>query len=395
MSPCAGPRTAVANPVEVTASTRVSEEYNDNVSFQKGGPDDFGTLVGAGLWVDYRTPRTALSVYGRNTAVFFTRERGLRNAARAQNGGLELLHAWSPRLSIHMVDFMTRFDETRSSAVNSDESTPPAPENTPPSSAGSTAILRQGESLSNSAGLDLSYRLRPQWTAVTRYWNHLENFSEPSSRDLINTCSVRLRHDWSPTLSLEHGYEYTRFDFRHNGADVETHTPFTGIKARLTPKWTAEGSIGPSLTRRLGKHTGGALGNTEPTYRLTLARMDQRSVVLISGSRQITASAGIAGASLTHGASLFYDRRLLEHLSASLHAAWVDFNTDAADFSALTTGAAVEWEITKYLSAVLDYSYRRRESDRGVSNRLEAGTVDGNIISVSVRFAPPIWRGYL
>jgi hypothetical protein len=235
-----------------------------------------------------------------------------------------------------------------------------------------------------------SYRLTSRWTSTLTYSNGLNDFSNPGGHEMTNRALLSLGYAWSPVLSLSTYYSYSRFDVR-TPPSTESHSAGVGAGYQLGQTWWVNGTAGFFVNRSLGSNGDSISTRTGPTGDLVLTKTFHHSTAQVGVSQEVTASAGVAGTSVTREAFLAYDLTILPRLTASVSPSYIEFNTTPTDFRVLQVPAL----LTEYFSATLSYCYRYRESSQPVPGVLTQGTVDGNLVELYVTAYYPAWRGNL
>jgi hypothetical protein len=390
-----GARCTLADPLVLTPRLSVGEQYNDNIFFDATHREDYVTTVSPGLTLNYQGPRVTTFLSGSTTAVWFARHTGQNQALDSQFGTLGMSYDASPRLTLTMNDSVTHLHETRTSSEALSVTGPPPPEAQPPGPATeASALLPRGEVFSNFFAGSAAYRLTPLWTSTLTYSNGLNDFTNPGGHELTNQAAVSLGYACSPVLSLSPYYSYSRFNVRV-GPSTESHSAGIGAGYQLGQTWSVKGSAGFFVNRPLGSNGDSISTRTGPTVDLVLTKTFEHSKARAGVSQQVTASAGVAGTSVTRSAFLGYDLTLLPHLTASVAPSFSDFDTSQSDFRVLQVPAVLTYTFWKYFSATLSYAYRYREASQSVPGVLDQGTVDGNLVQLFVTASYPVWHGNL
>jgi len=380
------PSRVVAAPVAVTGFAAVGEEYNENIFFRADKVEDYVTAVTAGIGVDYRRPRTEITFAGRNTAEFFARNTREGDPIRFQSGLLDVRHEISSKLSAGFSEAVRHLSETRTGESFAGVEAPPAEQ--------ASTLLQRGEVLSNSGKLDLEYRPAPRWTGTLGGRADVTEFRRPRARDVQGGARMGIEYALRRNASLLVEHEYRRFAFDATGGDSETYGPRAGVRYDIGPSWQFEAFAGLSVARVIRSEKDRKSGQVEPTFAVGVRKRFARWSMNVRGSRDFTSSAGVAGLSVTDSWSVNSRFRLSGHLSAFLSAGWVRFDTEATDFWALTTGAAVEWLFRRGMTGRAAYQYRRREATNTArAGVLEAGVAEGSIVSLRIEISRDIWRG--
>ncbi len=386
---------AAANPLTVAPGVFVSEEYNDNIFFQPQKVDDYITVVGFRLNVGYQTQssNTTLSL-GVSGNYFARRTVATVDLAQGQSLRSSTSYRYSERLSFTINERLARLNSSarglgfiNSGGTTTGDVTAQDPAQVNPGDV--NLLLPSGSALTNSFGLTASYLLAPLWTGGLSYTNGVSNFTDPNSTNLTNRVGGHLSYQWSEPLSLNGNYTYSRFN-ASNAPDSEGHTVTVGAGYTPAPLWSMFGSVGASLNRSVGSSNTST--RTSAAFSLGLDRQFERSSLSLGAQQGLTPSAGIAGASTTIGGYVSYDIQLTEYLSGALHSSYSNFDTTSGSFDVYQARAALFYPVWRNITAALVYAYRRRDSSQSISNTLQAGTVDGNIVLIQVGTTFQLWQ---
>ena len=382
-------RVGWADPLTLTPSVSVSEQYNDNVFFDDQGAEDFVTSIHEGLSLSYQRPRLSLSLSTGNSSQLYARQTQENSATGAQYGTLTAASQPSERLSLTLSDSMARVDRTRNGSAPGSSSELPAAEQPSPD-AQASVLLSRGSALTNSFGSSASYLLAPRWTAGLTYNNSLSDFSDPGGSDITNRFGLSLGYAWRPTTSISVFYSYSRFDTQ-NFPHTQSHNPALGFSHRFDPTWSVSASTGIYVRSPLtsGRGVSTTVG---PTFSASVTKLFERASLVGGAAQQITGSGGVAGASTTLSAFLGYQAQLLEKVSGSLYASYGHFDTDQTTYEFVTGTAVLSMPFWRYFRGGLSYSYRWRDNTQATANTT-AGVVDGNLVQLYVSASYPVWRG--
>ena len=386
---CTVCRAGWADPLTLTPSLSLSEQYNDNVFFDDRGVDDFVTSIHEGLSLSYQRPRLSLSLSTGNSSQLYARQTQENSATGAQYGTLTAASQPSERLSLSLSDTMTRVDRTRNSAAPGSAPIPPGTEQPPPE-AQASVLLSRGSALTNSFFGSASYLLAPRWTGGVTYSNSLSDFSDPGGSDITNRTGLSLGYAWRPTTSISAFYSYSRFDTQ-NFPHTQSHNPGLGFSHQFDPTWSLSASSGVYVRSPLASGRG-VPTEVGPTFNVTATKLFARGSAFGGAAQQITTSGGVAGASTTLSAFLGYQTQLLEKVSGSLNGTYGHFDTDQTTYEFVTASAALSVSFWRYFRGGLSYSYRWRDSTQATTTTT-AGVVDGNLVQLYVSASYPVWRG--
>lgn len=390
-------RPVAADPLVVTPQLWVSEQYNDNIFFTKDQVSDFITSVTPSLTLQYRQPRFTAFLNATTSAQFFARQTSESNWAANQSGVLSVSYRASPRLSLTVNDAVSRVDATRTGNLPlASQPAPPAaeqppPVEPPPPSFTASTLLPRGGALSNFVTAQASYAISPTWSGSVSYSNGLSNFNDPGGQNLSNTAGLQVRYLWDPELTFNAAYLYSRFNLSSE-PDTESQSVILGAAYAFAQTWSLSGYAGLYVNRALESGGDDNVSNgVGPTFSFTLSKAFERSSALLGVTQGITPSAGVAGVSQTLSVFLRYQQQFTRDLSGWVGTNYARFDASPTTFSVLVANVGLSYQVWRYLSAGLSYSYQRSDSNQAVSNVLESGIVDGNLVSLYLSASYP-WQ---
>jgi len=379
----------------------VSEQYNDNVYFDDRDIWDFVTLIGYGLSLDYSQPRFHGSVAAGNSAQVYARQTGEDSAAGSQSGTASVQYQPWERLILDATDSLSWVRRTRTGSNSaSGQATPPdqPPPDLPPPGPDvqASTLLARGDAFSNYFASSLSYIVRPRWTLGLNYGHSVSNFNDPGARDLTNRTGASLGYAWRPTTAVSTYFSYSRFDFKDQDVpDTESFGGGVGVSEQFYPTLSLSASAGFfTNSPRDSNGSGGVADSSGPTWSVGLTKGFERASLNAGASQSITASGGVGGTSETRSAFLGYSQQLRERLSGSLSTSYGHFDASGPNYQFVVVSAGLSTSFWRYFTAGLRYNYRWRDASQSTES-LSQGSVDGNIVSVYVSTAYPLWRGEL
>lgn len=383
--PASGHR-AAAQTLVLTPHLSVSEQYNDNVFFDDRKVDDFVTSIAPGATLRYDRALLSVGLSGSTSAQFFARQPSNDRIAGTQSGVLDAYYEASPRLSLQLADGVTRVNQTR---TDSGQATAPPPDSNDPGQV--ATLLPRGDALSNFFTMGTGYQLTPRWSTSASYRNSYSNFSNPNGQDVAHGAALSLGYALRANLSTSLSYGYSYFDLNEDPpSTTESHSINVGGGYQYDPYWSASVSAGVFVNRPLRSSGGSISDSIGPLFNVSLTRATERGSISVGAAQTITTSAGVAGVSQTRGVFGQYQMQLTERLSGQVGVHYSHFDTDTTQFQVLQVSAGLSMPLGRYFSAGLTYSYRFRDSSRATAS-LQKGSVDGNVVSISVTASYPLW----
>jgi hypothetical protein len=394
---CAFPDGVAADgPLVVTPYLAVSEQYNDNVFFDSSHTPDFITSITPGLSLQYEQPRLTFSLSGGTSAQIYARQTSENGLARSQSGALSAAYQASERLSLTLSDSVSRVTQTRTGSQPAGQVTALPPVEQPSPDIGVNTLLPRGDTLTNSFAGSAAYQLAPRWTGTATYSNSLSNFTDPGGQNVTHQLSGGLTHPWSPTLSLNGSFSYSRY-IVSQATDTESYSPSAGCGYAYNPTISLSASAGFYVNRPLqvsvGDNQSESIG---PTFNLTAAKAFEDAALSLTASQGITTNAGVTGVSQTRTVSLAYARTLMQHLSGSIVTSYSNYDTGTS-FQVIQVYASLSYSypVWRYINAGVSYSFNWQDTLQAVPSRITAGSVYGNIVQVYISASYPVWQGSL
>jgi opacity protein-like surface antigen len=379
--------------LDLTPNAQLSESYNDNIYFEPDKTSSTVTRVGVGLGVHYVTQNSNTNL-NLGVALAYLPAVNQTTVSIGEGQAFNLATTWqlTPDLELGVYDALGRVGSQRQSFVlGTGTILPPSQQQTDPAvnNPGNVSfILPRDSALNNSFGATLTYFIDPRWSTSLSYGNGITNFQSPNDLQLTQRGGIQLGYQWTPTLSIGPGIQYSRFN-NTNAPDSESYTATVGANYQVNEFWNAFGALGGTYTRYL-EGPSSSFGSVN--FNIGLNRIFEYSILTVGAQQGVTPSAGVAGASQTLGGYLGYTILLTEYLSGTLYTNYTHFDTTTADFGYLTLITGLSYPVWQNIYAGLVYSYIRQDSNQAVQDVLAAGVVDQNAIRLQFSWAEPWWR---
>ena len=382
---------ALADPLTVLPSVTLSEEYTDNVFFQVNPQSDFITRLQLGLGVTYNTPRSQTTLSTATSAVYFAKRpsESQISLANAQQLSLTSTYAAAPQLSLAVNNGFVRSKNSNDLAFilspGGISAPPPEPDPSQGNPGNAAVVLPRGSALNNSFGASAAYTFEPSWITTVAYTNGYGSYTNPDSQNLTQRGLLTLTHPWSPSLSFNGNYSYSRFNST-NAADSESNAFYVGASYQYSEKWSGTASAGASFNDSI--EAGGAPTGVNAIYNLAVTRLLQERWGVTAGvSQNMTPSVGVAGASVTLNTYLSSWATLAKNLTGTVYVSYSNFNTSGPDFYLFSTQIGLYYPVWRRVTAGLIYGFRQTDSVPGVT--LTSGqTINAN--SVQIRLST-VW----
>lgn len=378
---------ARADPLTLIPSVTLSEEYTDNVFFREDPQWDFLTRVRLGLGLTYETPRSRTTLATGTSGVYLARQtdQSQINIADAQQFFLTTTYQVTPRFSLGINDGFVRTKDTRDlNFILSPGgiSTPPPVSDPSDNNPGNASVfLPRGSAINNSFGISGAYAFAPLWTTTLAYTNGYGWFSDPDAENLVQRGLVTLGRQWSPSLTFNGSYAYSRFN-NTNAPDSQSNAIYIGASYQYSEMWSGVASAGASLNNSI--ETGGAPQRINAVYNLAITRLLQEGWQVTAGvSQNVTPSVGVAGASVTLNTYLASWAELGDRFTGTFYLSYSNFDATGADFYLLNTQIGLFYPLWRDVFAGFIYGFRQRDSEPGI-DQTSGETINGNSVRLQV-----------
>lgn len=379
-------------------SLGLGEQYSDNIFFQKNKEHDFITTVDPTLSFFY-APLGETSPTGSLTITpsgqIYARHSEFNNFGDNISANAAYAYRYSPRLNFNFSDSLQRQGPTRTGGLGEPIQLQTGPTTSVPGS-GAAQNLRElissGDLISNSIALQGSFLYQPDISFSGHYSNSIVNFIRDGGSDVFHTIGGRGVYNWRQDHNLHAGYSISISNSR-NGNDAVIHNfdigddYFSNYTLQLTPTLSVTASSGLSLN----------VGNSGPRVanntNLTITKLWETAVLNAGLRKGLTPSFGISGISDTTSIFGIFNLRFTERLSTQANADWSFFDTKDVNFKTFRVGIGLQYLLTNWLSAALNYRFNQRISGSGSSSTdlLERGTVSSNAVSMVFTTHFDIW----
>jgi hypothetical protein len=384
-------------------SLTVGEGYSDNIFFTKNREHDFITVINPTLSFFYGPegqvePTLNLSftpsgqIYARHSELSNFGDNFLFNGAYT--------YQYSPRLNFKLADNMQRLGQTRTAIEPLNVLQGPGSVTSPPAGAvpGSLSqntadFLSGGAQLSNFFSLQGSYLYRPDVSFTGGYSSNYTNFIDQGGSDLSNTFYFRGVYNWLRDHNLHAGYSISLVKSRNGDSNTIQNFDigddyFTQYKLQLTPTLSLAASTGVSLN--VGSKDGPPVANNT---NITITKLWETATLSGGVQTGLTPSYGVAGISKTTSVLANFAMSVTEKLSVNSSVNFSLFDTDDVDFKTFQATLGLQYLMTTWLSANLNYNFSWIDSGSGASNTdlLTKGIVKANNIFLTLTSRFDLW----
>ena len=390
-------------------SLGIGEQYNDNIFFSKTKEHDFITSFLPTLSFFYAPPgetepagRLAITPTGE----VYARHSALNNFGENVSINSSYLYRYSPRLTFNFSDTFGRQGPTRTGGAGELFALQTGPTTSVPG-AGATRNLKDlvsgGDQLTNSLSLQGDYLFRPDISITSSYSNSYTRFIGAGGTDVFHTMGARGIYNWRRDHNLHAGYFLSISNSRNGDSELIHNFDFgddyfSNYNLQLTPTLSLTASTGLAFTTgdngsrsTDGKRKSGPqlASNTN----ITVTKLWETAALNAGFSKGLTPSFGISGISDTMAIFTNLIFRFTEKLSANADATWSHYDTEDGNFKTFQAGMGLQYTITSWLSAGLNYRFRWVDGGSGAtqSDLLNRGTVNSNSVSLVLTSHFDLW----
>lgn len=264
-----------------------------------------------------------------------------------------------------------------------------------PSTPNSQLLRAEGNNLRNTAGLDFTAVLAPQWSAVVGYRNSYFDYDAPQFADFLNRTehlpSLGLRYQLSPKTVTSLNYQFGLNDYRTaNERDSTSHYLFAGVDHSFTARLVGSVRLGAQYIEWENAGGGQRADATNPyaDANLTYSYTDGSNVQLgVRHGRNATDLVGVLDqqstlvyGSINHQITALLRATLIgQYQNAEFVGVSKGVGADGSSEDYMSIGLTLNYQINAYLSAEAAYYYDR------LSSKIDLRDYDRNRVFVGVR----------
>lgn len=341
----------------------------------------FGFEVTPGIRFSVPLDNTTISA-GYTYGLRYYEDRPGRSYDQFHLADVQLNHAFNERYKVSLFDNFAIAQEPEQVG-----SSPGAPN--------SQLLRAEGSNLRNTAGLDFTAAIAPQWSAVVGYRNSYFDYDAQQFGDFLNRIehlpSLGIRYQLSPKTVTSLNYQYGDNDYKTaNERDAKSHYFFAGVDHSFTARLVGAIRAGAQFIE-WNNAQGGQRGDATNPYidaNLTYSYSDGSTAQLgVRHGRNATDLAGV----LDQRSTLVYgslNHQITARLRASLvgqyqNAEFVGVTdgvgADGSSEDYLSLGFTLNYKVNTYLSAEAAYYFDR------LSSKIDLRDYDRNRVFVGVR----------
>jgi hypothetical protein len=262
-------------------------------------------------------------------------------------------------------------------------------------------LVIEGQRLENQSGVGADFRYSPNLTLRGRYcWEYLD-FIDTGGNEFAHSMGVEGNYQLGERHTVHARYTLSMIRSRDGQRnfvhDFDIGDNFlNNHEIHLTPTLIFSFSTGIAL---LTKSTGGGQDSHDGKFRVEnkldahLTKIWEAAAATLGVRRGLTSSLGVAGPSFTTSFFSHVQFRLTRRLAGVLGAEYDSFDTGDETFDTLQTFLSFQYQVTSWLSAYLNYSYRMLDGGSGTTNStsLSPGVTSGNSVFLGFSFTMDIW----
>lgn len=369
-----------------TGNNKVDIDNADGDNNSSTGADQrkessFGFEVTPGIRFSFPLDNTTISA-GYTYGLRYYEDRPGRSYDQFHLADVQVNHAFNERYKISLFDNFAIAQEPEQVGGS-------------PGAPNSQLLRAEGSNLRNTAGLDFTAAIAPQWSAVLGYRNSYYNYDAPQFGDFLDRTehlpSLGIRYQLSPKTVTSLNYQYGDNNYKTaNERDSTSHYFFVGVDHSFTARLVGAIRAGAQFIE-WDNAQGGQRGDATNPYidaNLTYSYSDGSTAQLgVRHGRNATDLVGV----LDQQSTLVYgsiNHQITARLRASVvgqyqNAEFVGVtNGQGADGSSedyMSLGFTLNYKINAYLSAEAAYYFDR------LSSKIDLRDYDRNRVFVGVR----------
>jgi len=371
-----------------TGNNKVDIDNADGDNNSSTGADQrkqssFGFEVTPGIRFSFPLDNTTISA-GYTYGLRYYEDRPGRSYDQFHLADVQVNHAFNERYKVSLFDNFAIAQEPEQVGGS-------------PGAPNSQLLRAEGSNLRNTAGLDFTAAIAPQWSAVLGYRNSYFDYDAQQFGDFLNRIehlpSLGLRYQLSPKTVLSGNYQYGKSDYRSiqaNFRDSTSHYFFAGVDHSFTARLVGAIRAGAQFIE-WDNAQGGQRGDATNPYidaNLTYSYSDGSTAQLgVRHGRNATDLVGV----LDQQSTLVYgsiNHQITARLRASLvgqyqNAEFVGVidgqGADGSSEDYMSLGFTLNYKINSYLSAEAAYYFDR------LSSKIDLRDYDRNRVFVGVR----------
>jgi len=341
----------------------------------------FGLEVTPGVRFSFPLDNTTISA-GYTYGLRYYEDRPGRSYDQFHLADVQVNHAFNERYKVSLFDNLAIAQEPEQVGGS-------------PGAPNSQLLRAEGSNLRNTAGLDFTAAIAPQWSAVLGYRNSYYNYDAQQFGDFLDRTehlpSLGLRYQLSPKTVTSLNYQYGDNNYKTaNERDSTSHYFFAGVDHSFTARLVGAIRAGAQFIE-WDNAQGGQRGDATNPYidaNLTYSYSEGSTAQLgVRHGRNATDLVGV----LDQQSTLVYgsiNHQITARLRASLvgqyqNAEFVGVtNGQGADGSSedyISLGFTLNYKINAYLSAEAAYYFDR------LSSKIDLRDYDRNRVFVGVR----------
>lgn len=369
-----------------TGNNRVDIDNADGDNNPSTGADQrkqssFGFEVTPGIRFSFPLENTTISA-GYTYGLRYYEDRPGRSYDQFHLADVQLNHAFNERYKVSLFDNFAIAQEPEQVGGS-------------PGAPNSQLLRAEGSNLRNTAGLDFTAAIAPQWSAVLGYRNSYFDYDAQQFGDFLNRIehlpSLGIRYQLSPKTVTSLNYQYGDNNYKTaNERDSTSHYFFVGVDHSFTARLVGALRAGAQFIE-WNNAQGGQRGDATNPYidaNLTYSYSEGSTAQLgVRHGRNATDLVGV----LDQQSTLVYgsiNHQITARLRASVvgqyqNAEFVGITdgqgADGSSEDYVSLGFTLNYKINSYLSAEAAYYFDR------LSSKIDLRDYDRNRVFVGVR----------
>ena len=253
-------------------------------------------------------------------------------------------------------------------------------------------LITTGDTLSNNFNVSSHFLYSQNLSFNVGYFWQYQTFFDIGGKEDSHAVEVEGKYRLWRLHNLKARYRLkllrTRDGKRRVLHDVDVGDDFfSSRQINLTPTLSIRGATGLALGSK------GNGFNLHHKLDVALVKLWRTAVFSVGVQRQLTGSFGVSGPSYTTDFFSQYAIQVTRRLVGFAAASYSLYDTEGVDFTTFQAVGGFQYWLTNWMSANLVYSYRRLnpDGDNRESDILQATTIDGNSVVLSIAMYFDIW----
>lgn len=356
-------------------------DNNESTGVDQRKQSSFGFEVTPGIRFSFPLDNTTISA-GYTYGLRYYEDRPGRAYDQFHLADVQVNHAFNERYKVSLFDNFALAQEPEQVGGS-------------PGAPNSQLLRAEGSNLRNTAGLDFTAAIAPQWSAVIGYRNSYFDYDAPQFADFLNRIehlpSLGIRYQVSPKTVTSLNYQYGDNNYKTaNERDSKSHYFFAGVDHSFTARLVGAIRAGAQFIEWSNAQGGQRADATNPYIDANLTYSYSEGSTAQLGVRHGRNATDLVGV-LDQQSTLVYgsiNHQITARLRASIvgqyqNAEFVGVTdgqgADGSSEDYMSLGFTLNYKINSYLAAEAAYYFDR------LSSKIDLRDYDRNRVFVGVR----------